>query len=68
MPKANKPKKTWCYTNEFKAKAVQLSFLEGVKVLEVAQTLKHWTSTSLCCHDGEKSTGRGKLWQTVGPR
>jgi transposase-like protein len=28
MPKANKSKKTWRYTNEFKAKAVQLSLLE----------------------------------------
>ncbi|QKQ26584.1 transposase [Candidatus Reidiella endopervernicosa] len=33
------PRKTWRYTDEFKVKAVQLSFLEGVQVKEVADTL-----------------------------
>jgi len=39
MPKYNNPRKTWRYPNEFKAKAVQLSLLEGVQVQEVAKTL-----------------------------
>lgn len=39
MPKYNNARKTWHYTNEFKAKAVQLSLLEGVQVKEVAETL-----------------------------
>jgi transposase len=39
MPKANQPRKTWRYTNEFKAKAVQLSLLEGIQIKEVAETL-----------------------------
>ena len=39
MVRNQQPKKTWRYPAEFKAKAVQLSLMEGVKVLEVAQTL-----------------------------
>ena len=39
MPKYNSPRKTWRYTEEFKAKAVQLSLLKGVQVQEVAETL-----------------------------
>ena len=39
MPRYNNPKKTYRYTEEFKAKAVQLSLLEGVQVQEVADTL-----------------------------
>lgn len=39
MPKYNQPRKTWQYTTEFKAKAVQLSLLDGVQVKEVAETL-----------------------------
>ena len=39
MPRYNQPRKTWRYTNEFKAKAVQLSLLEGVQVQKVAETL-----------------------------
>jgi transposase len=35
----NQPRRTWRYTEEFKAKAVQLSLLEGVRVQEVARTL-----------------------------
>ena len=35
MPRYNQPRKTWRYTEEFKAKAVQLSHLEGVQVKEV---------------------------------
>ena len=39
MPKYNSPRKTWHYTNEFKAKAVQLSLLEGIQVKEIAEAL-----------------------------
>ena len=39
MARYNKHKKTLRYTEEFKAKAVQLSLLEGVQVQEVANTL-----------------------------
>jgi len=39
MPKANKPKKTHRYTNDFKIKAVQLSHLENVQVKEIAEAL-----------------------------
>ena len=39
MPKYNNPRKTWRYTNEFKAKAVQLSHLKGVQIKQVAESL-----------------------------
>lgn len=39
MPRYNNHKKTNRYTQEFKAKAVQLSHLTGVQVKDVAQTL-----------------------------
>ena len=39
MPRYNKPRKTWQYTNEFKVKAVQLTLLEGVQVNHIARTL-----------------------------
>jgi transposase len=39
MPKYNNPRKTWRYSNEFKVKAVQLSMLDGVQVMDVAETL-----------------------------
>lgn len=39
MPRYNNPRKTWHYTNEFKAKAVQLSLIEGIQVQEVANAL-----------------------------
>jgi transposase len=39
MPRSIKSKKTYRYTQEFKAKAVQLSLLEGVQVQDVAKTL-----------------------------
>ena len=39
MPRYTKPRRTWHYDNDFKAKAVQLSLMEGVQVNEVAQTL-----------------------------
>jgi len=39
MPKANQARKTNRYTDELKSKAVQLSYLKGVEVKEVAETL-----------------------------
>jgi transposase len=39
MPRYNNPRKAWQYTNEFKAKAVQLSLIEGIQVKSVAETL-----------------------------
>lgn len=39
MPKYKQPRKTWQYTEEFKAKAVQLSLMEGVQVKQIAETL-----------------------------
>lgn len=39
MPRYNKPRKTWQYTNEFKVGAVQLSLKDGVQVQQVAAKL-----------------------------
>jgi transposase len=39
MPRYNNPRKTWQYSDEFKAKAVQLSLLDGIQVQTVAETL-----------------------------
>lgn len=39
MPRYTKPRRTWKYTEEFKAKAVQLSLMDGVQVKDVAETL-----------------------------
>ncbi|MET0001858.1 MAG: transposase, partial [Candidatus Thiodiazotropha lotti] len=39
MPKYNNPRKTWRYINEFKAKAVQLTYLDDVQIKKVAETL-----------------------------
>jgi len=39
MPRYKNPRKTWQYPDEFKAKAVQLSLLDGVQVQEVARML-----------------------------
>jgi transposase len=39
MPRYNNPRKTWQYTNEFKVKAVQLTYLDGVQIKKVAETL-----------------------------
>ncbi len=39
MPRYNNPRKTWQYTNEFKVKAVQLTYLENVQVKQIAETL-----------------------------
>jgi transposase len=39
MPRYNNAKKTHRYTEEFKAKAVQLSHLESVQVQQIAESL-----------------------------
>ncbi len=39
MPRYNQPRKTWQYTKEFKAKAVQLTYLDGIQIKQVAETL-----------------------------
>jgi len=39
MARYNNSRKTWQYTEEFKAKAVQLSLLDNIQVKEVAETL-----------------------------
>jgi len=39
MPRYNQPRKTWRYTNEFKAKAVELTYLEDIRIKDVAETL-----------------------------
>jgi len=39
MAKNNQARKTWKYSEEFKAKAVQLSLMNGVQVKAVAETL-----------------------------
>ena len=39
MPKYTQPRRTWRYTDEFKAKAVELSQLDDVLIQDVAKTL-----------------------------
>jgi transposase len=39
MPRYTQPRKTWRYTEEFKAKAVELTYLEDIKIKDVAETL-----------------------------
>ncbi len=39
MPKYNNPRKTWEYSQDFKAKAVELTLLDGIRVKDVAATL-----------------------------
>lgn len=39
MPKYTQPKKTFCYTQEFKIRAVKLSYQEGIQVKDVAEGL-----------------------------
>jgi transposase len=39
MPRSNNPKKTWRYSDEFKVRAVQMSYQEGVQVQQVAEGL-----------------------------
>ena len=49
MPKYTKPRKTWSYSTDFKVKAVELSYQEGIQVKQVAEgldihplMLSHW--------------------------
>lgn len=39
MPRYNQPRKTWQYSNDFKVKAVKLSYQEGIQVQQVAEGL-----------------------------
>ena len=39
MPKYNNPRRTWQYSNEFKATAVEMSLIDGVKNKDVAEKL-----------------------------
>lgn len=39
MPKYTQPRKTWSYTDDFKVKAVLLSYQEGIQVKQVAEGL-----------------------------
>jgi transposase len=39
MSRYNNPRRTWQYTNEFKAKAVQLSLIKDIQVKSAAETL-----------------------------
>jgi transposase len=39
MPRYNNPRKTWQYSTEFKAKAAQLTLIDGIMVKDVAETL-----------------------------
>jgi len=36
MPRYTQPRKTWQYTQEFKAKAVQLSLMESMQIRQIA--------------------------------
>jgi len=39
MPPYTKPRKTWQYSEDFKVKAVELSYQEGIKIQQVAAGL-----------------------------
>ena len=39
MPKYNKPRRTWKYSEDFKASAVEMSYLDGIKSNDVAEKL-----------------------------
>lgn len=39
MPKSNNPRRTWKYSQEFKASAVEMSYLDGIKNNDVAEKL-----------------------------
>ena len=39
MPRYKNPRKTWFYSNEFKIRAVKLSFHPNNKVIDVAESL-----------------------------
>ena len=71
MPKYNNPRKTWEYSQDFKAKAVELTLLEGVRVKDVAATLdihpmmlsrwrKHYREGSIVSNKRKKVTSLNK--------
>lgn len=39
MPRYTQPRKTWVYTQDFKVKAVKLSYQDGIQVKQVAEAL-----------------------------
>ena len=39
MPTYNKPRRTWKYSQEFKAAAVEMSYLDGITSNDVAEKL-----------------------------
>ncbi len=39
MPRYTKPRKTWMYSDDFKVKAVKMSYQDGVQVKQVAEAL-----------------------------
>ena len=39
MPRYNKPRRTWKYSEEFKVSAVEMSYLDGIKNNDVAEKL-----------------------------
>jgi transposase InsO family protein/transposase-like protein len=39
MPKYNNPRKTWRYADEFKIRAVEISYQEGIQIQQVAEGL-----------------------------
>jgi transposase len=41
MPKYNNPRKTWRYADEFKIRAVEMSYQEGIQIQQVAGGLGH---------------------------
>nr|WP_111655322.1 transposase [Isoalcanivorax indicus] len=37
MPKYNNPRKTWRYADDFKVRAVEMSYQEGIQIQQVAE-------------------------------
>ena len=61
MPRYNNSRKTWRYTEEFKANAVQLSLLDNVQIKEVTETLG---IHPLYCHADVRNIKKEKSWLT----
>lgn len=67
MPRYIQPRKTWQYTNDFKVKAVKLSYQHGIQVQQVAEgldihpmMLSRWRKQfrdGLLSSDGQKRVG-----------
>ena len=78
MPKYTQPRKTWKYTNDFKIKAVKLSFQESIQVQQVATgldihpfMLSRWRKEyreGKLQGDNQKRVGVNKSKQTIGAR